>query len=65
MVDDGCQAALHSAAESNNLEALRLLLQYGVDVGAKDAVGLTAEDVASEDAFEVCTSLAYRKTKTF
>jgi len=52
-VDENEQTVLHHSCQNNNIEALKLLMQQGVSIWAEDTSGLTAEDLATEDAFEV------------
>lgn len=47
-LDSQGQTALHRVAKQGNLQACRLLLQYGVDLGIVSLQGLTAAQLAPD-----------------
>jgi ankyrin repeat protein len=46
--DEGWGSALHCAVKGGHLEAVRFLLEKGIDKGYKNPIGLTALDLAKK-----------------
>lgn len=48
-LDSQGQTALHRVAQQGNIQACRLLMQYGIDISVRSLQGYTAAEIGTEN----------------